>query len=103
MALVLVKKNPTFDHIIDNLYLGDINAVDETIISKENIKIIVNISNSRYNELNGIEYYHIDIDDNRNINIYDKLNHMSITNIDIDDTSYLLTSSVDNLSINIMH
>lgn len=72
MALVPVKKNPTFNHIIDNLYLGDINAVDESIISKENIRIVVNISNSRYNELNDVEYYHIDIDDNRNVNISDK-------------------------------
>lgn len=72
MALVAVKKNPTFNHIIDNLYLGDINAVDESITSKENIKIIVNISNSRYTELNGVDYYHIDIDDDRNVNISDK-------------------------------
>jgi protein-tyrosine phosphatase len=68
MALVVVYKNPTYDHIIDNLYLGDIEAAyDSSCIN--NINIVVNISNTKYNEFIDKEYHYFDIEDNKNENI----------------------------------
>jgi protein-tyrosine phosphatase len=68
LSIVSLEKKPVFNHIIDNVYLGDIvSATNESIIS--DIDIIINISNSRYKENDRITYHHIDIDDNRNENI----------------------------------
>ena len=65
MQIVACEKIPTLDHIINNIYLGDIvSATDKSCL--KNINIIVNISNSRYKEEPNIKYYHFDIDDNRN-------------------------------------
>ena len=64
MEIVACEKIPTFDHIINNIYLGDIvSATDKNCL--KNINIIINISNSRYKEEPNIKYYHFDIDDNR--------------------------------------
>lgn len=64
MEIVACQKVPTFDHIINNIYLGDIvSATDKNCL--KNINIIVNISNSRYVEEHDITYYHFDIDDSR--------------------------------------
>ncbi len=67
-AIVVGEKIPTFNHIINNVYLGDISAAtNNEIIS--NMNIIINISNSSYEENPNIIYHHINIDDSRNENI----------------------------------
>ena len=65
--LVIGKKIPTFDNIIDNLYLGDIEAAISDNIEK--MDIIVDISNLKYEQKYGITYYHYHIDDNRDVDI----------------------------------
>jgi protein-tyrosine phosphatase len=68
MSIVSIEKKPTFNHIINQVYLGDIvAATNESIIN--DMDIIINISNSRYKENEKITYHHIDIDDSRNENI----------------------------------
>lgn len=69
MELVIGDKIPTFDHIIDHIYLGDLDSVNSDLVEKNNIKIIINISNSRYEKNPNIEYYNYDIDDCRDENI----------------------------------
>ena len=70
LSLVIKDKIPTFDHVVDNIYLGDREAAEShKLLSEHKIQVIVNISNSRYQEYNGITYYHFDIDDNKNENI----------------------------------
>lgn len=66
MALIVGIKSPIIDHVIDNLYLGDIEAAKQV---NDDIDIIVNVSNSRYPMDPRITYYHIDIDDSRKENI----------------------------------
>lgn len=61
--LVSIKKNPTFDYIIDNIYLGDIDSIDDNIVISNKIKIIINISNIKYQKKSNILYYDFDIDD----------------------------------------
>jgi len=57
-----------FDFIVDNIYLGNIVAArTESIINF--VDVIINISNSRYNEDTNKKYYHIDIHDRKNINL----------------------------------
>lgn len=49
MSLIVKEKIPTFDFIKDNIYLGDVEAAESyVLLEKENIHIIINISNSRY-------------------------------------------------------
>ena len=68
MSIVSLEKKPVFNHIIDNVYLGDIvSATNDNIINT--IDIIINISKSRYKEYEHIMYHHIDIDDSRYENI----------------------------------
>lgn len=69
MDLVVIKKNPTFDKIDSNIFLGDIDSVNKNIIESNDIKIIINISNIKYPKLSNIIYYNFDIDDNKNENI----------------------------------
>ncbi len=69
MELVAGKKIPVFDHVIDNLYLGDIESVHKVIIEKNKITSVVNISNSRYEQLPNVTYYNYDIDDESHENI----------------------------------
>jgi protein tyrosine phosphatase len=45
-----------FDHIIDNIYLGDIDAVQ-----MKNIDVVINVSGQRYEELPDRQYYHLDM------------------------------------------
>jgi len=83
MALTLKYKNPTFDHIIDNIYLGDIDVNETNLLVENSIKIVINISNSRYKENNNISYFHFDIDDNKNENVgqfFDKFNEIISNN-----------------------
>lgn len=72
MEIIALEKVPTFDHIIHNIYLGDIVAATNKDCLK-NIDIIINISNSRYKEEPNIIYHHFDIDDNRNVQILELL------------------------------
>src|SRR5437660_2980633 len=68
MEIIACAKIPTFDHIINNIYLGDIVAATDPKCL-EIINVIVNVSNSRYYEQSSIKYYHFDIDDNRHAKI----------------------------------
>ena len=52
-----------FHHVIDNVWLGNIHAIDQ------DVDVIVNASNSRYDLKQGIIYHHIDVPDRRNANI----------------------------------
>ncbi len=69
MELVIGNKIPIFDHIIDHIYLGDIESVQSNFILENNIEHIINISNSRYDINPNITYYNYDIEDYRNENI----------------------------------
>ncbi len=69
MELITGEKIPTFDHIIDHIYLGDLDSVNSEYIEKNNIEIIINISNSRYDINPVIKYYNYDIEDNHDENI----------------------------------
>jgi protein-tyrosine phosphatase len=86
MELVACEKKPIFNHIYKNMYLGDIvSAQDSECV--ENIDEIYNLSNSRYSEKQRIKYHHIDIEDNRNVDLtkyfemFDKLIAKSTGNI----------------------
>ncbi len=69
MSLVALEKIPTFDHIFKNLYLGDIHSTQVNYLQNNNIKIVVNISNTSYERIDGITYYDFNIDDNSNEDI----------------------------------
>jgi protein-tyrosine phosphatase len=69
MSLVALEKIPTFNHIITNLYLGDINSTQVKCLESNNIKIVVNISNTSYEKIDGITYYDFNIDDDSNEDI----------------------------------
>lgn len=61
-----------FDHVVDNLYLGNIFAA--TAASQEDldgirIDVVINATNSRYAERPGVEYHHVDVDDKKTANI----------------------------------
>lgn len=71
-SLIVGFKIPVFDHIIDNIFLGDIEAPKSNLMLVNKIKHVFNISNSRYEQiesLNQVIYYHYDIDDERNQDI----------------------------------
>ncbi len=71
MSLVIGEKIPTFNHIEENVYLGDVeSAQSKELLSKHQIKIIVNISNSRYREYEDIQYHQIDIEDDKDVSIH---------------------------------
>lgn len=65
MELVIGKKNPTFNHIDENVFLGDIESVNKDIIESNNIKIIINISNLKYIKFSNITYYDFEIEDKK--------------------------------------
>jgi protein-tyrosine phosphatase len=68
MELVACHKNPTFDCITPTLYLGDIDAAkDPQLIS--DINVVVNISDTAYDELSGKKYHYFNIPDKRTENI----------------------------------
>ncbi len=69
MELVIGEKIPTFDHIIDHIYLGDLDSAISELVEINKIKTIINISNTRYTENPDIEYYYYDIDDCRDEDI----------------------------------
>lgn len=70
MEILALEKNFTFDHIIDNLYLGDLESTVSTNLGKFNIKIVVNASNSEYVKCENITYFKFHIDDETNFDIY---------------------------------
>ncbi len=70
MSLVEGEKIPTFDWIIDNIYLGDLEAVlSKELLHKNDIGMVINLSNTRYVEYKNIKYFHIDIEDESNVEI----------------------------------
>ena len=73
MTLIIPPNNkiPILDHIINNLYLGDIEAAKQisNLEDNSNINTIVNVTNTRYPSNQKIIYHHIDIDDSRKENI----------------------------------
>jgi protein-tyrosine phosphatase len=72
MALVPCDKIPVFNHIFKNLFLGDIvSATNDKCL--QNIDIVVDVSNVQYPEKivegHSIQYHHISIEDNREVDI----------------------------------
>lgn len=65
--LTAQNKIPIFDRIIDNIYLGDLEAI--LYLEKNKIDIVVNISNIKYNEISEIQYHYYNIDDNKEATI----------------------------------
>jgi len=72
MEIVALEKRCTFDQIMDNLYLGDVESATSQNIKSNNIEIVVNVSNTRYKHFDDVDYYHYDIDDvsSENIRVY---------------------------------
>jgi protein-tyrosine phosphatase len=71
-SLIIYSNRPIFDHIINNIYLGDIEAIHDSVCM-EDIDIIINASNSRYVEDPSKKYYHFDIHDTPSYKIYDDI------------------------------
>ena len=69
MTLVLLKKSAVINEIIPGLYLGDVDAASPESILKNGIQVVVNISNSRYPECPDVQYHHLDIVDDRRVDI----------------------------------
>ncbi len=70
MSLVEREKIPTFDFIVENIYLGDVEAaLSEELLRKNEIDFVINLSNTRYQEYENIEYFHIDIEDESDVEI----------------------------------
>lgn len=63
MEIVALEKRCTFDQIMDNLCLGDVESATSQNIKSNNIEIVVNVSNTRYKHFDDVDYYHYDIDD----------------------------------------
>lgn len=49
-----------FDHIIDNIYLGDLESVTKCFTMKK-IDVIIDVSNQQYYEYPSKKYYHFDL------------------------------------------
>lgn len=71
MEIIPLEKISTFDHIINNLYLGDVESATSHNIKDNNIEIIVNVSNIKYKYFDKVEYYHYNINDESSENIYE--------------------------------
>jgi protein-tyrosine phosphatase len=73
MELVFAKNNYIFNHIIDNIYLGDFeSSQDYSLLEKNNISCILNVSNeNNYKLFKNINYLHIPIEDVSNSKIED--------------------------------
>jgi len=75
MEIIPLNNNGYITKIIENLYLGDIEcSQNKLIIDSNNITSIINLSNSNnysnnYIKFDNIDYYDINIDDNRSVNI----------------------------------
>jgi protein-tyrosine phosphatase len=67
--IIIYSKRPVFDHIIDNIYLGDIEAIKD-IICMEDMDIVINASNSRNLEDPSKKYHQFDIHDRPSYKIY---------------------------------
>jgi protein-tyrosine phosphatase len=70
MELVKLTNNGYITNIIENLYLGDIEASQNINTLKENnIKNIINLSNNNYTKFEEINYYDINIEDKCDVKI----------------------------------
>ena len=52
-----------FHHVIDNLWLGNVYAIDQ------DVDIIINASQTRYQSRPSVVYHHIDVDDSPDADI----------------------------------
>jgi atypical dual specificity phosphatase len=78
MEIIACKKVPIFDQIKEKLYLGDIEAAKDKACL-ENIDVIINLSNSRYEEYKNKEYFHFDLEDSKTVKIshlFEKINNI---------------------------
>jgi protein-tyrosine phosphatase len=75
MEIIPLDKKITFDHIIDNLYLGDLESASIQHIVDNDIQIVFNISNCNYEENQNVEYYHYNIDDESSADIIQFFEH----------------------------
>lgn len=69
MEVVALEKLSTFDHIVDNLYLGDIESATSHNIADYSIEIVVNVSNTRYEQFENVDYHNYDVNDESSENI----------------------------------
>lgn len=69
--IISLKRNGLVDEILPHLYLGDIEtSQDKIVLEKLNIKYIINISNCEsYIKWEEIEYFDINIEDSKNVDI----------------------------------
>lgn len=69
--LIALEKVPIFNHIKDNIFLGDIVAANNLeLLSKNKMQVVISmISSSSFSQAS-YEYYEFPIEDNRNENIY---------------------------------
>jgi protein-tyrosine phosphatase len=64
-----------FDHIIDNIYLGDLEAVQNHKIMRK-IDVVINVSEERYDEDHLKRYYHMRLTSDTMIDVIHKFNHI---------------------------
>ena len=67
-SILIYDKIAIFDHIIDNMYLGDINAVKDSVLMEE-IDVVINVSNLKYPEFPAKKYFHLEMYDNPSFKI----------------------------------
>jgi protein-tyrosine phosphatase len=97
MEIVPLEKLSTFDHIVGNLYLGDVESATSHNITDYNIEIVVNVSNTRYELFDGVEYHHYDIDDESSENISEYFDRF-VKLIDDNPTKHILVHCQNSVS-----
>ena len=65
--LIIGDKIPIFDHIIDNLYLGDIEVVKSNLV--KDLDVVVNISNESYYLDDSKLIFSINVDDDQEVEL----------------------------------
>lgn len=68
--IIPCKKIPIFDRILNNLYLGDIEAAKDLSLLKQNkIEVIISLISDEYEKDENITYYNFPVEDDRNVDI----------------------------------
>jgi protein-tyrosine phosphatase len=97
MEVVPLEKISTFDHIVGNLYLGDVESATSSNIANYNIEIVVNVSKTRYELFDGVEYHRYDIDDESSENISEYFDRF-IALIENNPTKHILVHCQNSVS-----
>ena len=68
--IIACEKHPIFDHITENIFLGDVVAASNIeLLNKNNIEIVISLIYEKYEKDLKIKYYEFPINDNRNEDI----------------------------------